>query len=83
MPLSTWLVSIKKKGKCAFLYIARRPVLGTAQSVLHFAPGRPVHSNSTSISNGSIQLRCNYCAKTMSITRYSFIQLSELEQTKL
>ena len=34
-------------------YIARYPVLGTVQSVLHFTPGRPVHSNAISTSLGS------------------------------
>ena len=46
-------------------YIARYPVFRTAQSVLHFTPGRPVHSKAFSTSMGSIQPRCNYCAKTI------------------
>ena len=47
-------------------YIARYPVLGTAQNALHFtACGRPVHSNANSTSLGSIQSRCNYCAKNI------------------
>ena len=41
------------------------PALITAQSALHFTPGRPVHSNTNLISLGSIQPHCNYCMKTI------------------
>ena len=49
----------------------------------HFSPGRPVHSDTNSASLGSIlamqQLRNDY-SLTMSIARYSFIQLSRLRR---
>ena len=67
----------------AHSYIALYPNLGTVQSALHLTPGRPVHWNAISIYLGSIQSRCNNCAKTirldihLSAARYSFIQLSE------
>ena len=44
-------------------YIARYPVLGIVQSLLQFTPCRPVHINAISTPLGSIQPRCNYCAK--------------------
>ena len=46
-------------------YIARYPVCRTAQSALHFTPGRPVNSKAISTSLGSIQPRCNCCAKNI------------------
>ena len=46
-------------------YIARYQVLGTAQRVQPFPPGKPVHSNAISTSLGSIQPCCNYCVKTI------------------
>ena len=50
-----FVVKIKKVSS----YIARYPVFGTAQSALHFTPGRPVHSKAISTSRGIIQPRCN------------------------
>ena len=46
-------------------YIARYPVLRTAQVVLHFTPDRPVPSNTNSTSTGSIQPSCSYCTNTI------------------
>ena len=69
----TWMEGIEISS-----YIAHYPVLGTAQSALHFTPDRPVHSNAISTSLGSIQPHCNYCTKTIhsdihqSIDKYSF-----------
>ena len=68
-------------------YIAQYPVRWTAQSASHFSfPGRPVHSDTNSSSLGSIlamqQLRVKTKSLTfppLSIARYSFIQLSQLE----
>ena len=42
-------------------YTALFLVPGTAQSTLHFTPGRLVHSNAISTSLGSIQPCYNYC----------------------
>ena len=50
---------------------------------IHFTPGRPVHSNTIMASLGSIQPCCNYCARTISIAKYSFIQLNEMWQCGL
>ena len=62
----------------------RYPVLGTVQSVLHFTLGRHVRSNANSGKNSVVlqSLRENYSLPypPLSITRYSFIQLSELRQ---
>ena len=65
------------------------PVLRTAQSAftLYFR-GRPTQSNIISTSLGSIQLHlmregCSYTYPPLSIVRYSFIQLSELEQCRV
>ena len=68
-------------------YIARHPVLRTAQSALHFTPGRPVHSKAitTSLeafSHAVITARNVFVhiSTTACIARYSFIQPSELWQ---
>ena len=70
-----------------WFYIAPYPIRWTAQSALHFSsPGRPVHSNTNSASHGSIlamqQLRNDYSLTfpSLSIARYSFIQLSRLRR---
>ena len=72
------------------MLIARYLVRGTAQSVLPFTSGRPVHLNTNSTSPGSIQRHRSYCAKTIHlhisiypplyIAVYSFIWLTELKQ---
>ena len=60
-----------KKVKVCFC-IAQYPVRWTAQSTLHFTPGRPVHS---------VQQLCTTTKSLTfpppSIARYSFIQLSQ------
>ena len=64
------------------------PVRWTAQSALHFSsPDRPVHSDTNSASLGSSLAMQQLRAKTkslpcppLSITRYSFIQLSLLRR---
>ena len=72
-------------------YIAHYPVRSTTQIAVHITSppprGRPVHSNTNSASPGSIlatqQLRATTKSLTfppLSIARYSFIQLSELER---
>ena len=71
--------------KKVWFYMALYPVRWTDQSILHFSsPDRPVHSDTNSASLGSIlamqQLRIDYSLTfpPLSITRYSFIQLSRL-----
>ena len=71
-------------------YIAQYSVRWTAQSALHFpSPGRPVHSDTKSASPGSIiamqQLRNDYSLTfpSLSIARYSFIQLSGLRRREV
>ena len=74
----------RKKGSFS---IAQYPVRWTAQSACTLAalPGRPVHSDINSASPGNILARQQLRAKTKSLTfptlsiaRYSFIQLSQL-----
>ena len=78
-----------KKVKVSF-YIAQYPVHRTAQSAFtHYFPGRPVQSNTISTSVRSIQphatinVRKAHTYPPLSIARYSFIQLSELEQCRV
>ena len=55
-----YVVSKMYKGMCPVKvssYIARYPVLRTAQSALHFIPGRPVHSKAILTSLGSISCK--------------------------
>ena len=65
--------------KKASSYIAQYPVLRTIQST--------VHSDTISASLGSIQpyatINCSYTYPSLSIARYSFIQLSEYEQCRV
>ena len=76
------IVSSYVKGS---FYIVQYPVRWTAQSALHFSsPGRPVHSDTNSASPRSILVMLQLRAKTkslpfptLSIARYSFIQLSQ------
>ena len=79
-----------KKVKASF-YLAQYPVLRTVQSALHFTcltdlftqtPSRLLWEASTHI----LQLMREGCAYTyppLSIDRYSFIQVSELEQCRV
>ena len=57
-----------KTNKKVRSYIVRR----TVQSYVHFIPDKSVHSNTNSTSLGSIQPRCNYCAKTICSHTHSF-----------
>ena len=77
--------------KQASFYIAQYPVLGTVHSALHFTsltdlftqtPSRPLWEASSHM----LQLMregCSYTYPPLSIARYSFIQLSELEQCRV
>ena len=74
---SSWQTHNAKRDKFLITsYIAQYQVLKTVDSVLHFKyfPGRPVQSTTCSYSN---------TYPPLSITRYSFIQLSELEQRRV
>ena len=79
---STRVGTVEKK---VSFYIAQYPVHRTAQSAFtHYFPGRPVQSNTISTSLGSIQPHATInVRKALSIARYSFIQLSELEQCRV
>ena len=68
-------------------YIAQYPVLRTAQSALHFTsltdlftqiPSRLLWEASSHMREG-----CSYTYPPLSIVRYSFKQLSELEQCRI
>ena len=69
-------------------YITQYPIFRIAQSAIYtLLSGRPVQSNTISVSLRSIQPRGNF-AKTakyssLSIARYSFKQLSELEHCRV
>ena len=73
-------------------YIAQFPFLRTGQSAFtRYFPGRPVQSTTVSTSlweasSHMLQLMregCSYTYPPLSIARYSFIQLSELEQFRV
>ena len=72
-------------------YIAQYPVLRTIQSVLHFTSLTDLFTQTPSrllweASSHMLQLMCEGCSYTyppLSIARYSFIQLSELEQGRV
>ena len=76
------------EGKRSFLYSAVSGLLDRSKRFTLFAfPGRPVHSDTNSASPGSIlvmqQLRATTKSLTcppLSVARYSFIQLSQLER---
>ena len=84
------VVTVDPEYKKGNFYIAQYPVRRTDQSTVHtlFAlPGRPAHSDKNSASLGSILARQQLRATTKSVTfpplsiaRYSFIQLSQLER---
>ena len=78
----------QSKGKGMFLYSAVSSLLDRSKRFTLFAPpGRPVHSDTNSASQGSILVMQQLRAKTKSLTspplsiaRYSFIQLSRLRR---
>ena len=81
----------KLAGKKVNYYIAQYPVLRTVQSALHFTSltGLFIQTPSRLLwesSNHMLQLireGCSYTYPLMSIARYSFIQLSELEHCRV
>jgi len=85
-------VMIVSRKKARF-YIAQYPVLRTIQSALHFTSLADLFTQSLrpsrllwEASSHILQLMREGCAYTyppLSITRYSFIQLSELEQCRV
>ena len=71
-------------------YIAQYPVLRTVQCALHFTSLTDLFTQTPSrllweASSHMLQLMCDGCSYTYppSIARYSFIQLSELEQCRM
>ena len=72
-------------------YTAQYPVLGTVQSALHSTPLADLFTQTPSqllweASSHMLQLireGCSYTYPPLSIARYSFIQLSELEQCRV
>ena len=82
------LQNITKK---ASSYIAQYPVLRTVQSALHFTSLTDLFTQTPSrllweASSHMLQLMregCSYTYPPLSIVRYSFIQLSELEQCRV
>ena len=72
-------------------YIAQYPVLRTVQSALHFTSLTDLFTQTPSrllweASSHMLQLMregCSYIYPPLSMTRYSFIQLSELEQCRV
>ena len=83
--------SKKKKKKKGSSYIAQYPVLRTAQSALHFTSLTDLFTHIPSrllweASSHMLQLMregCSYTYPPLSIVRYSFKQLSELEQCRV
>ena len=80
-----------KHCKKASSYIAQYPVLRTVQSALHFTSLADLFTQTPSrllweASSHMLQLMregCSYTYPPLSIARYSFIQLSELEQCRV
>ena len=72
-------------------YITQYPVLRTVQSALHFNSLTNLFTQTPSwllweASSHMLQLMCESCSYTfppLSIARYSFMQLSELEQCRV
>ena len=83
----TMAVTVKKVSS----YIAQYPVLRTAQSALHFTSLADLVNQTPSqllweASSNMLQLMregCSYTYPPLSTARYSFIQLSELEQGRV
>ena len=77
--------------KKASSYIAQYPVLRTVQSTLHFTSLADLFTETPSrllweASSHTIRLMregCSYTYPPLSIVRYSFIQLNELEQCRV
>ena len=77
--------------KKASSYIAQYPVLRTVQSALHFTSLTDLFTQTPSrllweASSHMLQLiheGCSYTYPPLSIARYSFIQLSEVEQSRV
>ena len=78
--------------KSKFLYSAVSGPRDRSKRFTLYLPDRPVHADITSAYLGSIQpyatinarrLLCSYTYPPLSITRCSFIQLSELEQRRV
>ena len=75
----------------AMFYIAQYPVLSTVQSALHFTSLTDLFTQTLSrliweASSHMLQIMregCSYTYPPLSIARYSFIQLSELEQCRV
>ena len=68
-------------------YIVQYPVLGTSQSALHFTPWQ-TYSIKCHLWNASSGVACmckgcSYIYLPLSIAKYSFMQLSELEQCRV
>ena len=82
---------VKKRQVKASFYIAQYPVLRTIQSALHFTSLTNLFTQTPSqllweASSHMLQLMregCSYTYPPLSIVRYSFIQLSELEQCRV
>ena len=82
----SWLIQVKVS-----FYIAQYPVLSTVQSALHFTSLTDLFTQTTyrifgEASSHMLQLMregCSYTYPPLSIARYSFIQLSELEQSRV
>ena len=83
--------TVRRKKVKASSYIAQYLVLRTAQSVLHFTSLTGLFTQTPSrllweASSHMLQLMrvgCSYTYPPLSIARYSFIQLSELEQCRV
>ena len=83
--------SVTLNNKKASFYIAQYPVLRTVQSALHFTSLTDLFTQTTSrllweASSHMLQLMregCLYIYPPLSIARYSFIHLSELEQCRM
>ena len=76
------------KGKGKFLYSAVSSPQDHSKRFTLYFPDRPVQSDTISASLGSIQPHlmgegCLYTYPPLSIARYSFIKLSELEQCRV
>ena len=82
---------IKASKVKARFYIAQNPVLRTVQSALHFTSLTDLFTQTPSrllwkASSHMQQLMCEGCSYTyppLSIPRYSFIQLSKMEQCRV
>ena len=83
-------LTLFKKSKGNFLYSAASSPQDRSKRFTLYFPDRPVHWDTISASLGSIQLMlqlmregCSYTYPPLSIARYSFIQQSELEQSRV